>query len=121
MLRPAPFVMAGMLLAAANSFSQTAPIGVAPSVAVAQIAPQLLTFAGPQANLDSLVNALSPGAQATLPTTLSDGSTQVVNFTPPSGGLTTTQIAQTLEQARQQLIGRGIAAPNAQQIGVTLV
>ena len=121
MLRPASVLMAGMLLAA-NGFAQTAPmVGVTPAVEVAQIAPQLLTFAGSQANLDSLVNSLVTGTQATLTTTLSDGSTQVVTFTPPSGGLTTTQIAQTLEQARQQLISRGIAAPSAQQIGVTLV
>ncbi len=105
-----------------NALAQTAPLtGVPPSLEVSRLAPQLLTFAGSQANLDSLVNSLSAGITATLTSTLTDGSTQVVTFTPAAGGLSPAQIAQTLEQARQQLIGRGIAAPTAQQIGVTLV
>jgi hypothetical protein len=106
----------------ANALAQTAPMaGVPASAEVARLAPQLLTFAGSQANLDSLVSALTTGSTTTLTTTLTDGSTQIVTLTPASGGLSTTQIAQLLEQARQQLIGRGIVAPTAQQIGVTLV
>jgi len=109
-------------LVAGAALAQTAPMtGASAATQVAQVAPQLLTFAGSQANLDSLVNSLTAGGPTTLSTTLSDGSTQVVTFTSSTSGLTPAQIAQTLEQARQQLISRGIAAPTAQQVAVTLV
>jgi hypothetical protein len=43
-----------------------------------------------------------------------------VNFT-PTGTLTTEQIAQALEAARQRLIGLGIATPTAEQLATALV
>jgi hypothetical protein len=55
----------------------------------------------------------------TLTTVLPNGLTQVVSFT-PAGTLTATQIAQTLESARQSLISRGIAVPTSQQLAVML-
>jgi hypothetical protein len=99
------------------AFSQTTPSAV--SVQVLGLAPQLVDFAGSQANFQSLVNGLAGGVPVTLVTPLADGTTQTVTFT-PNGTLTAAQIAQTLEAARQQLISRGIAAPTAEQIGVTL-
>ena len=82
------------------------------------LAPQLVVFAGSQQNFQSLVDGLAAGVPVTLVTQSADGSTQTTTFT-PNGTLTAAQVAQTLEAARQQLISRGIAAPTAEQIGVT--
>ena len=90
----------------------TAPFGVPQSLQVTRLAPQLVSFAGSQANFDSLVNGLALGAAVTLSTVLPDGQVQTVSFT-PRGTMTATQIAQTLETARQDLISRGVAAPTA--------
>jgi hypothetical protein len=83
------------------------------------LAPQLVTFAGSDVNFTNLVNGLALGLPVTLTTPLATGGMQVFTFT-PTGTMTSLQIAQTLETARQSLIGRGIAAPTAQQIGATL-
>jgi hypothetical protein len=86
---------------------------------VQRLAPQLVAFAGGQANFDSLVNGLASGNPITLATTLPTGATQNITFT-PSGTMTTVQIAQTLESVRQSLITRGIGAPTPQQIATAL-
>ncbi|HZE60553.1 MAG TPA: hypothetical protein VE085_08360 [Burkholderiales bacterium] len=86
---------------------------------VQRLAPQLVAFAGGQANFDNLVNGLASGIPISLTTALPTGGTQVVTFT-PSGTMTTLQIAQTLENVRQSLITRGVAAPTAQQIAAAL-
>ena len=115
-------LIAAALLAPALAPAQTTPstvVGVPPSVQVTQLGPQLVPFAGGQANFDSLVNGLALGQPVTLTTVLPNGLTQVVSFT-PAGTLTTTQIAQTLESARQSLISRGIAVPTSQQLAVVL-
>ena len=88
-------------------------------IEVQRLAPQLVAFAGGQANFDNLVNGLAAGAPISLTTVLPTGGTQVVSFT-PSGTMTTLQIAQTLENVRQSLITRGVGAPTAQQIATTL-
>jgi hypothetical protein len=94
-------------------------IGADPTLEVRRIAPQLVAFAGGDVNFANLVNGLALGLPITLTSTVSPGVTQVVNFT-PSGTMSTTQIAQTLETARQALIARGIATPSAQQIAAVL-
>lgn len=105
-------------LAPALALAQaTTPSAV--SLDVQRLAPQLVAFAGSEANFQSLVNGLAGGFPVTLVTPTADGFTQTATFT-PSGTLSAPQIAQTLEAARQQLISRGIATPTAQQLGVTL-
>src|SRR5437868_12186830 len=101
--------------------TQTLPstTAVSNALAVQRLAPQLVAFAGGQANFDNLVNGLAAGIPISLTTVLPTGGTQAVTFT-PSGTMTTLQIAQTLENVRQSLITRGIAAPTAQQIATAL-
>ena len=89
------------------------------SVQVSQLAPQLIAFAGGQTNFDNLANGLAVGAPVTLVTTLLNGQVQTVTFT-PQGTMTPTQIAQTLESARQSLISQGIGIPTSQQVAVAL-
>lgn len=107
------------LAAHAAAFGQAAAVQSPASLEVLRLAPQLVAFAGSDANFQSLVNGLAQGLPVTLVTATPDGLTQTASFT-PSGTLTPLQVAQTLEAARQQLISRGIATPNAQQIGVVL-
>lgn len=90
------------------------------SLEVQRLAPQLVDFAGSQANFDSLVRGLSEGLPVSLVSSTPDGLTQTVTFTPATS-LSSLDIARILEQARQQLIARGIGTPSAEQIGVTLV
>ena len=91
-----------------------APTQVSPALEVQRLAPQLIAFAGGDANFQNLVNGLASGTLVTLST-----GTQVVSFT-PAGKMTTLQIAQTLESLRQSLIQRGIATPTAQQLAIAL-
>ena len=91
-----------------------APTQVSPALEVQRLAPQLVAFAGGDANFQNLVNGLASGTLVTLST-----GTQVVSFT-PAGKMTTLQIAQTLESLRQSLIQRGIATPTAQQLAIAL-
>ena len=85
---------------------------------VQRLAPQLVAFAGGDANFQNLVNGLASGTAVTLSTVLPTGGT-VVTFT-PSGTMTVQQIAQTLENVRQSLIARGIATPSAQQLATAI-
>src|SRR5258706_7408616 len=89
-------------------------LGIPATDEVRSLAPQLVIFAGSEANFRNLVNGLSQGIPVTLVTTGADGSTQTVTFTPAST-MTASEIARTLETARQQLIARGIATPTAEQ------
>jgi hypothetical protein len=93
---------------------------VPPAISVQRLAPQLVSFAGSEANFQSLVNGLANGTQVQLFTVLPNGFVQTVNFT-PTAALTPTQVAQILETARQQLIGLGIGAPTAEQLGFALM
>jgi len=97
--------------------AQTAPNFV---TEVQGLAPQLVTFAGSPANFQNLVNGLAQGTPVTLVATTTDGLEHIATFT-PAGKLTSVQIAQTLEQAREALITRGVAAPTPEQIGITLL
>lgn len=89
-------------------------------IEVQRLAPQLVAFAGSDANFQNLVNGLANGTPVQLTTTLSNGFSQTVTFTPSALG-SPAQIAQTLEAARQQLIGLGIGTPTAEQIGFILM
>src|SRR5919108_4276728 len=109
-------LLCAALAAPLAAAAQTQPFGTAsPLLQVEGLAPQLIAFAGGEANLANLVNGLALGLPITLTSTVSPGVTQVVSFT-PTGTMSTTQIAQTLESARQALISRGVATPSAQQI-----
>jgi hypothetical protein len=115
------------MLVSASAYAQTpiqvqtlpSTITLSNAVEVQRLAPQLVAFAGGQANFQNLVNGLAAGTPVTLSTPLADGTTQIVTFT-PSGTMTTVQIAQTLENARQSLITRGVATPTGQQIATVL-
>jgi len=109
-----------LALAVPAAHAQVQTTTVSPAVEVQRLAPQLLAFAGSDVNFANLVNGLALGLPVTLTTPLGAGATQVVTFT-PLGTMSSLQVAQTLETARQALIARGIGAPTAQQIGVTLV
>jgi len=115
---PARFpLVAALAIACHGAAAQT--IVVPPAITVQRIAPQLVTFAGSAANFQNLVTGLSQGTSVQLFSTLPDGFTQVVTFT-PTAALAPDQIAQALETARQRLIGLGIANPTAEQIANTL-
>jgi len=89
--------------------AQTGPVPIA--LEVQRLAPQLVSFAGSQANFESLVTGLALGLPVTLTTAGADGVTQTVSFVPPGGALSSpAEIARVLEAARQQLIASGIAA-----------
>ena len=113
--------LAALALACPGAFAQTTTTATttttvpASAITVQRIAPQLVAFAGSQANFQNLVTGLAQGTPVQLVSVLPDGSAQVVSFT-PTGQLTTEQIAQSLEAARQRLIGLGIAAPTAEQL-----
>jgi hypothetical protein len=93
---------------------------VPPVVTVQGLAPQLVAFAGSGVNFQNLVNGLAQGTPVQLISTLPNGSTQIVTFTPTTP-MSANDIAVTLEAARQQLITLGIGSPTAEQIGVTLM
>lgn len=101
---------------AALAQAQTVPA----AVDVQRLAPQLVSFAGSEANFQSLVNGLASGTQVQLFTVLPNGFVQNVTFT-PTAALTPVQVAQVLETVRQQLIGLGIGAPTAEQLGFALM
>lgn len=112
-----------LLLGSAAAQAQTQVIqtqgGVSPVLEVQRLAPQLVQFAGGDVNFQNLVNGLAFGLPVTLSTAIAPGVTQIASFT-PVGTMSASQIAQTLENARQLAIGNGIAAPTAQQLGVIL-
>jgi hypothetical protein len=110
-------LVAAIAIACHGAAAQTV---VPPAVTVQQIAPQLVLFAGSQANFQNLVTGLAQGTPVQLTNTLPNGLTQVVSFT-PAAPLSPAQIAQTLETARQQLIGLGIGTPTSEQIAVALM
>lgn len=119
---PARLILAAALAAACHAATAQTETNsaVPPALAVQRLAPQLVAFAGSEANFQSLVNGLANGTQVQLFSVLSNGFTQNVSFT-PAGPLAPTQIAQILESARQQLIGLGIGAPTAEQLGFALM
>jgi hypothetical protein len=103
------------------ALAQTVPQPAVPAtVTVQQLAPQLVAFAGSPLNFQSLVTGLAQGTPVQLVTVLSSGLTQLVTFT-PGAPLQPADIVNTLERARQQLIGLGIATPTAEQLAVTLM
>src|SRR3954462_11106897 len=114
-------MLAALAFTAGTAFAQVqTQVGVPPTLEVQRLAPQLVAFAGGEVNFANLVNGLALGLADGLTTPIGAGVTQVVTFT-PLGRMSALQVAQTLETARQALITRGIAAPTAQQIGVTLI
>ena len=119
---PARFILvAALAIACHGAMAQTENVSTVPvPLAVQRLAPQLIAFAGSEANFQNLVNGLANGTPVQLTTALSNGFSQTVTFTPSALG-SPSQIAQILEAARQQLIGLGIGAPTAEQIGFTLM
>jgi hypothetical protein len=116
---PALFRLALVATLATTCHGLYAQTTVPPDVTVQRIAPQLVTFAGSQANFQNLVTGLAAGTQVQLVSVLPDGSAQVVSFT-PGATVPAEQIAPTLEAARQRLIGLGIGAPTAEQLALSL-
>ena len=109
---------AGLIFALqAGAIAQTSP-ATGPQQVLA-LAPQLVAFAGSDANFQALVNGLLQGTPVTLTTVTADGFLQTVTFTPASA-MSVADVARLLEAARQLLIARGIANPTAQQISVIL-
>ena len=108
-------LVAALLIGCQSVSAQTS---VPPTVTVQQLAPQLVPFAGSQANFQNLVTGLAQGTQVQLFSVLPDGSTQVVGFTPAP--VPVAQIPSLLESTRQQLIGLGVATPTAQQLALAL-
>ena len=116
-----PILVAALAIACHGAMAQTETASTVPApLAVQRLAPQLIAFAGSDANFQNLVNGLANGTPVQLTTTLSNGFSQTVTFTPTPLG-SPAQIAQILEAARQQLIGLGIGTPTAEQIGFTLM
>lgn len=116
---PVRLLLAAALATACHAVLAQAP-AVPPAISVQRLAPQLVSFAGSEANFQSLVNGLANGTQVQLFTVLPNGFVQTVTFT-PTAALTPAQVAQILETARQQLIGLGIGAPTAEQLGFALM
>jgi hypothetical protein len=106
--------LAALALACQGALAQTTTT-TTPAVNVQRLAPQLVAFAGSQTNFQNLVTGLAQGTPVQLVSVLPDGSAQIVTFT-PGGALAPEQIAQSLEAARQRLIGLGIANPTAEQL-----
>src|SRR3954468_1450396 len=101
-------LVAALAIACHGAMAQIATTSTVPApLAVQRLAPQLIAFAGSDANFQNLVNGLANGTPVQLTTTLSNGFSQTVTFTPSALG-SPAQIAQILEAARQQLIGLGI-------------
>lgn len=117
---PSPLRVGLVAALAIGCHSALAQTAVPPAVTVQRAAPQLVAFAGSQANFQNLVTGLAQGTQVQLFTVLPDGSTQIVTFT-PAAPVPLAQIPQLLEAARQQLIGLGIGNPTAEQIANTLM
>jgi hypothetical protein len=105
--------------AAVDGQTQPATTPLSVPLDVQRLAPQLVAFAGGDANFQNLVNGLASGTTVTLTTVAPTGAPQIATFT-PTGTMTAQQIAQTLENVRQSLIARGIAAPNAPQLATAL-
>jgi hypothetical protein len=116
------FLVAAVLVWHAGAFAQAQPaVGIPLALQVERLAPQLVAFAGSRANFQNLVNGLATGSPVTLVTVGADGTQQSATFTPNGGTMSASEIARTLESARQQLIANGIASPSAQQLGAVLV
>lgn len=128
MRRPVPSAVPSLCrfasLLAALSLSAAAlaqsPASSPPARQVELLAPQLVSFAGSPANFESLVNGLAQGIPVTLTSVSADGVVQIVTFQPGTA-LSPTDVARTLESARQSLIARGIVGPTPQQLAVALV
>lgn len=114
--------LAGAVVQASQAQTVIQPgAGVPIALQVQRLAPQLVPFAGSQANFDSLVNGLALGSPVTLTTVDANAVAQTVNFTLPGSTLgSPVEIARALESVRQQLIASGVATPSAQQLGFTL-
>ncbi len=117
MFSPLRFGLVAALLIGCQSAS--AQTSVPATVTVQQLAPQLVAFAGSQANFQNLVTGLAQGTQVQLFSVLPDGTTQLVTFS-PAAPVPVSQIPSLLESTRQQLIGLGIATPSAEQLARAL-
>jgi len=112
-------LLAAFALTLSSAHAQLVTSPVSPALEVRRLAPQLVAFAGGETNFANLVNGLALGVPVTLTTPTTAGGVQAFSFA-PAGTMTPLQIAQLLESARQSLIARGVATPNAQQLGAML-
>lgn len=103
---------------AGSAAAQTFAPG-SPAQQVQLLAPQLVAFSGSAGNFDSLVSGLTSAGPVTLAAANSDGSLQIVTFTPGTA-LSVVDTARILETARQSLIVRGITAPTGPQLAAAL-
>lgn len=111
-------LVAAFAIACHGAVAQTP--AVPPALTVQRLAPQLVAFAGSEANFQALVAGLTSGTQVQLFSVLPSGFTQNVTFT-PTAALSPAEAAQVLEAARQQLIGLGIGAPTSEQLAFALM
>ena len=111
-------LVAAFAIACHGAVAQTP--AVPPALTVQRLAPQLVAFAGSEANFQALVAGLTSGTQIQLFSVLPSGFTQNVTFT-PTAALSPAEAAQVLEAARQQLIGLGIGAPTSEQLAFALM
>lgn len=84
------------------------------------LSPQLVVFAGSDANLQALANGLALAQPVTLVSQDASGLLQIVTFTPPNQ-IAAGDVPRTLEQARNNLIARGISQPTSQQVATALM
>jgi hypothetical protein len=110
------FLVLLLLLGLGVATAQLTP----PAQHVLLLAPQLLAFAGSDANFQSLAAGLTSGATVTLTTTAADGSREIATLT-PAEPLSPADAARVLEAARQRLIGLGLGHPSAAEIAVALM
>src|SRR5258708_40197114 len=112
MLRQIRFVAAAALMLAlqAGALAQTTSSATSAAQDVQRLAPQLVTFAGSDANFQNLVNGLSQGVSVTLTTITADGFLQTVTFT-PAGPLPRARSPHTPAAGPPSLTARGLADP----------
>lgn len=96
------------------------PAGAQTAQQLAALSPQLVAFAGSDANLQALANGLALGQPVTLVTSDGNGLVQIATFTPPNA-LAGADVSRALEQARSNLIARGITQPTSQQVATALM
>jgi hypothetical protein len=105
-----------LMLLAGNAPAQP----TAPAQEVLAVAPQLEAFAGSKANFESLASGLRAGKTVRLVTITPDGMREIVSFT-AAKALSAGDTARVLENARYNLLDRGLGAPSGWDIALVLM
>jgi hypothetical protein len=108
--------VAFFLLACGNAAAQYS----LPARQVLALAPELEAFAGSRANLESLASGLRAGTEVRLVSLTPDGMREIVMFT-AAEALPELETVQVLENARYNLLDRGIVAPSGWDIALVLM